>query len=45
MSATADLSLYPAEAAPVDAALRRAGFTPAGTTHFRGSQVTEEVRQ
>ena len=32
LSATADLSLYPAQAAAVDAALRRAGFTPAGTT-------------
>ena len=45
LSATADLSLYPAEAASVDAALRRAGFTPAGTRVFRGVQVTEEVRQ
>jgi mannosyltransferase len=45
LSATADLSLYPAQAAAVDTALRRAGFTPAGTTHFRGVQVTEEVRQ
>ncbi len=45
LSATADLSLYPAEAASVDAALRRAGFTPAGARVFRGVQVTEEVRQ
>jgi mannosyltransferase len=45
VSATADLSLYPTEAASVEAALRRAGFSPAGTTHFRGVEVTEEVRQ
>ena len=45
LSVTADLSLYPAQAASVDAALRRAGFTPAGTRVFRGVQVTEEVRQ
>ena len=45
VSATADLSLYPGQAAAVDAALRQAGFTPAGTTHFRGVEVTEEVRQ
>jgi hypothetical protein len=45
LSVTADLSLYPAQAASVDAALRRAGFTPAGTQVFRGVQVTEEVRQ
>ena len=45
VSATADLSLYPAQAAAVDASLRRAGFTPAGTTVFRGVTVTEEVRQ
>jgi mannosyltransferase len=45
LSATADLSLYPAEAAAVDAALRRAGFSPVGTRVFRGVQVTEEVRQ
>jgi mannosyltransferase len=45
LSATADLSLYLAEAASVKAALRRAGFTPAGTRVFRGVQVTEEVRQ
>jgi mannosyltransferase len=45
VSATADLSLYPAQAAAVDTALRRAGFAPAGTTHFRGVEVTEEVRQ
>jgi mannosyltransferase len=45
LSATADLSLYPSQAAAVGAALRQAGFTPAGTTHFRGVQVTEEVRQ
>jgi hypothetical protein len=44
VSATADLSLYPAQAAAVDAALRQAGFTPAGTTVFRGVTVTEEVR-
>ena len=29
----------------MNGALRRAGFTPAGTTHFRGVEVTEEVRQ
>ncbi len=44
LSATADLSLYPAQAAAVNGALRRAGFTPAGTTVFRGVTVTEEVR-
>jgi hypothetical protein len=26
-------------------ALRKAGFTPAGSTHFRGVDVTEEVRE
>ena len=45
VSATADLSLYPAQAASVEAALRRAGFTPAGTQVFHGVQVTEEVQQ
>jgi mannosyltransferase len=45
LSATADLSLYPQQAAAVSAALRQAGFTPSGTTHFRGVEVTEEVRQ
>jgi len=45
VSATADLSLYPSQAASVESALRRAGFTPAGTQIFRGVQVTEEVRQ
>jgi mannosyltransferase len=45
LSATADLSLYPGQAAAVESALRHAGFTPEGTTHFRGVQVTEEVRQ
>jgi mannosyltransferase len=45
VSATADLSLYPAQAASVESALRRAGFTAAGTEVFRGVQVTEEVRQ
>jgi len=45
LSVTADLSLYPAQAASVDAALRRAGFAPAGTRVFRGVRVTEEVRQ
>jgi mannosyltransferase len=45
LSATADLSLYPAQAAAVEGALRRAGFAPAGTTVFRGVTVTEEVRQ
>ncbi len=45
VSATADLSLYSTQAEAIDAALRRAGFTPAGTTHFRGLEVTEEVRQ
>jgi mannosyltransferase len=45
VSATADLSLYPAQAALVDTALRRAGFTAANTQVFRGVQVTEEVRQ
>jgi len=44
VSVTADQSLYPAQAAAVDAALRRAGFTPAGTRTFRGVDVTEEVR-
>jgi mannosyltransferase len=42
---TADPSLYPARVASVDAALRRAGFTPAGTRVFRGVNVTEEVRR
>jgi hypothetical protein len=45
VSATADLSLYPDEASAVEGALRRAGFEPAGTRHFRGVQVTEEVRR
>ena len=45
LSATADLALYPGQAAAMNGALRRAGFTPAGTTHFRGVEVTEEVRQ
>jgi mannosyltransferase len=45
VSATADLSLYPTQAALVDTALRRAGFTAAHTQVFRGVQVTEEVRQ
>jgi hypothetical protein len=45
VSATADLSLDPIGAASVEAALRRAGFSPAGTTHFRGVEVTKEVRQ
>ena len=45
VTATADRSLDPAGAASVEAALRRAGFTPAGTTHFRGAEVTEEVRR
>ncbi len=45
VSVTADQSLYPAQAAAVDAALRRAGFTPAGTRTFRGVDVTEEVRR
>ena len=44
VSVTADQSLYPAEAAALDAALRRAGFTPAATRTFRGVDVTEEVR-
>jgi mannosyltransferase len=44
VSATADRSLYPAEAASIDAALRRAGFTPAGSRTFRGVDVVEEVR-
>jgi hypothetical protein len=44
VSATADRSLYPAEAASIGAALRRAGFTPAGTRTFRGVDVVEEVR-
>ena len=45
VTATADRSLNPAGIASVEAALRRAGFTPAGTTHFRGAEVTEEVRK
>ena len=45
VTATADRSLNPAGIASVEAALRRAGFTPAGTTQFRGAEVTEEVRQ
>ena len=45
VSASADPSLYPDQAAAVSGALRRAGFTPAGTTQFRGVNVTEEVRQ
>ena len=45
VSASADPSLYPVQAAAVAGALRRAGFTPAGTTQFRGVNVTEEVRQ
>jgi hypothetical protein len=45
VSATADLSLYPTQAAAIDTALRRAGFTAANTQVFRGVQVTEEVRQ
>lgn len=45
VSVTADRSLYPAQVASVDAALRRAGFTPAGTRTFRGVDVTEEVRE
>jgi mannosyltransferase len=45
VSASADPSLYPGQAAAVTGALRRAGFTPAGTTQFRGVNVTEEVRQ
>jgi len=45
VTASADRSLDPAGAASVEAALRRAGFTPAGTTHFRGAEVTEEVRR
>jgi uncharacterized membrane protein YidH (DUF202 family) len=45
VAATADLSLYPSGAASVQSALRRAGFSPAGTRTFRGVRVTEEVRQ
>jgi mannosyltransferase len=45
VTATADRKLYPAGAASVEAALRRAGFTPSGTTNFRGAEVTEEVRR
>lgn len=42
---TADRSLYPQGAAEVEAELREAGFTPAGTRMLRGVDVTEEVRQ
>jgi hypothetical protein len=45
LSATADQKLYTSGAASIDAALRQAGFTPAGTRAFRGVDVTEEVRQ
>jgi mannosyltransferase len=45
VSATADLSLYPGEAQALENALRAAGFTSEGTTHFRGVDVTKEVRQ
>jgi mannosyltransferase len=45
VSATADLFLYPGQAAAMNASLRRAGFAPAGTTHFRGVEVTEELKQ
>ena len=45
LSVTADLSLYPGQAAALDAALRRAGFTQSGSTQFRGVTVTEEVRR
>ena len=45
VSATADLFLYPGQATAMNAALRRAGFAPAGTTHFRGVEVTEELKQ
>ncbi len=45
VSATADRSLDPMRAASVEGALRRAGFSPAGTTHFHGVEVTEEVRR
>jgi mannosyltransferase len=45
VSATADRALNPGGFAATQAALRRAGFSPAGTTHFRGADVTEEVRQ
>jgi mannosyltransferase len=44
LSVTADQKLYPQEAASLDAALRRAGFTSAGSRTFRGVDVTEEVR-
>ena len=44
VTATADRSLDPAGVASVEAALRRAGFTSAGTTDFRGVEVTKEVR-
>jgi hypothetical protein len=45
LSATADLSLDPVRGASLDAALRQGGVTPTGTTHSRGVEVTEEVRQ
>ena len=45
LSATADQKLYSSGAASIEAALRHAGFTPAGTRTFRGVDVTEEVRQ
>lgn len=45
LSVTADQRLYPDQAALVEGALRRAGFTAAGTREFRGVDVTEEVRR
>jgi mannosyltransferase len=45
VSVTADQKLYPGESNAIVGALRRAGFMPAGTTVFRGVDVTKEVRQ
>jgi hypothetical protein len=44
VSAAADPSLYFVQATTVSGTQRRAGFTPAGATGFRGVHVTEEVR-
>jgi 4-amino-4-deoxy-L-arabinose transferase-like glycosyltransferase len=45
LSATADQKLYPGGWASLEGALRRSGFSAAGTRTFRGVEVTEEVRQ
>lgn len=45
LSATADQKLYPGGWASIEGALRRSGFSAAGTRMFRGVDVTEEVRQ